>query len=268
VCVAAFTFVEEDVSPNCHHPWFFVRVIKSDLRWRRDNSSLHSLIGVPVVSISRMKCAAVAAACLFAASTSHAVTLLSEGFDDITTLAGGGWSQLNLGVFQGTTSFFQGDPTIFTAQSGPADSYVAANFNNATSPGTINSWLITPSFSTEFAGSVSFWARGDIAPGFSDTIAYGLLNSAPGAAPALAAPTFITAQGAWTQYTVNFAAAGPGTQGRFAMVYTGAADTSNFIGIDTVSVTAVPEPSTWLLMGAGMLGMAGLVRRRSAPSQV
>jgi PEP-CTERM motif len=211
-----------------------------------------------------MKSAAFAAACLFASSASLAQTLLSEGFDDISTLAGSGWSQLNLGVFQGSTSFFQGDPFIFTAQSGAPNSYIAANFNNATDPGVINSWLITPQFSTAVAGSVSFWARGDIAPGFSDTIAFGMLSSAPGAAPAVAAPTFVTAQGAWTQYTLNFAAAGPGTLGRFAMVYTGPAATSNFIGIDTLTVTAVPEPGSWLLMGAGLLAMGASVQRRRA----
>jgi PEP-CTERM motif len=170
-----------------------------------------------------------------------------------------------LSVFQGSTSFFQGDPFIFTSQSGAPNSYVAANFNNATEPGTINSWLITPQFSTATAGSVTFWARGDVAPGFSDTIAFGMLSSAPGAAPAVTAPTFITAPGAWTQYTVNFAAAGPGTLGRFAMVYTGPAATSAYIGIDTLTVTAVPEPGSWLLMGAGLLAMGGLVQRRSRP---
>jgi hypothetical protein len=45
--------------------------------------------------------------------------------------------------------------------------------------------------------------------------------------------------------------------------YVGAADSSNYIGIDTVTVTAVPEPSTWLLMGLGLAGVAA-VRRRTA----
>jgi PEP-CTERM motif len=71
--------------------------------------------------------------------------------------------------------------------------------------------------------------------------------------------------GDWTQYTLSFAAAGAGTLARFAMVYIGSSTTANYIGIDSLTVTSVPEPGTWLLMGAGMLGMAGLVRRRTQP---
>jgi PEP-CTERM motif len=214
------------------------------------------------MTIARLKSTAVAVA-LLAAGSAQAVTLINEGFDNVAGLAAGGWSILNLGVFQGSTSFFQGGPTIFTSQAGAPDAYIAANFNNATSPGYLNTWLVTPQFSTANAGTISFWARGAIEPGFSDTIAYGLVNGLPGSGGSLAAPVTITAQGAWTQYTMNFAAAGAGTFARFAMVYIGNADTANYIGIDTLTVNSVPEPGTWLLMGAGMLGTAGLVRRRT-----
>ena len=36
----------------------------------------------------------------------------------------------------------------------------------------------------------------------------------------------------------------------------------NYIGIDSVSITAVPEPSTYLLMGLGVAAL--LLRRRAA----
>jgi hypothetical protein len=50
--------------------------------------------------------------------------------------------------------------------------------------------------------------------------------------------------------------------GRFAFRYTGEASVANYIGIDTVSVTAVPEPSTYAMMGLGLAALA-LVRRRA-----
>jgi PEP-CTERM motif len=37
--------------------------------------------------------------------------------------------------------------------------------------------------------------------------------------------------------------------------------TVNFGGLTTPSTVAVPEPSTWALMGLGLLGMAWTVRR-------
>ena len=43
----------------------------------------------------------------------------------------------------GSTSWYQGDVSIFTSQAGPADSYIAANFNNAAAGGTIADWLIS-----------------------------------------------------------------------------------------------------------------------------
>ena len=50
----------------------------------------------------------------------------------------------------------------------------------------------------------------------------------------------------------NVPALGAGAIRRLAIVYSGAADTSNCIGIDSLSVTAVPEPQTWLLTAAGL----------------
>jgi hypothetical protein len=63
----------------------------------------------------------------------------------------------------------------------------------------------------------------------------------------------------WTQYNLSVDALGTG---RFAFRYFGEADTLNYVGLDTVSVvTAVPEPSTWAMLGAG-LGLLGLRRRK------
>ena len=62
-------------------------------------------------------CSALALAGL--ASTSYAVNLVSEGFDDITTLPGNGWVLANVSSPSAGTPWFQGDnTTAFTAQSG------------------------------------------------------------------------------------------------------------------------------------------------------
>ena len=58
------------------------------------------------------------------------VCVRSENFDDITTLPGDGWVQINHSTVPGTTGWFQGNGAIFPAQSGGPTSYIAANFLN------------------------------------------------------------------------------------------------------------------------------------------
>ncbi|MBZ2207089.1 choice-of-anchor J domain-containing protein [Massilia sp. R798] len=52
-------------------------------------------------------------------------------------------------------------------------------------------------------------------------------------------------------------------EGRFAFRYTGDADVANYVGIDTVSVLSVPEPSAYLMLGVGLFGLT-MLRRRQA----
>jgi hypothetical protein len=183
--------------------------------------------------------------------------LLTENFDDITTLSGNGWVVNNMSNPVGTTDWFQGNDGAFEAQSGAPDSYIAANFENSLEGGTISNFLLSPEFSMEKSGSVTFWARADIVAGFSDVLSYGLSGS-----PA----TAVTLTGEWTQYTLDFAGLGAGATGHLAFNYLGNADASNYIGIDTFSVTAVPEPSTWLMLGLGLTGLAIRGRRLAARS--
>jgi hypothetical protein len=79
----------------------------------------------------------------------------------------------------------------------------------------------------------------------------------------LSAPTVVgTAD--WVKYSFQIAAQGTGTTARFAVNYVGSADTANYVGIDSVTVTAVPEPSSVLMLGAGLAGLAAWTRRRQA----
>jgi hypothetical protein len=78
--------------------------------------------------------------------TGHAqsAVLLTEGFDNITNLAAGGWSLINVSSPVGTRTWFQGNDGVFQAQSGAASSYIGANWASTGSIGTISNWLMTP----------------------------------------------------------------------------------------------------------------------------
>lgn len=68
-----------------------------------------------------------------------------EGFEDVGHLAQIGWIFRNNSQEPGTTAWYQGDPSVFTAWAGPPDSYAAADADNASGENaTISSWLITP----------------------------------------------------------------------------------------------------------------------------
>ena len=216
------------------------------------------------MSKQRLKRVALACGLSAAAACAQADTLISEGFESFASLSANGWVLLNASSPIGSTSLTSGDIGIFSAHAGSPESYISGNFNNAAVGGNISSWLITPQFSTALTGSVSFFARADIAAGFFDTLRFGINNPVTGDFTGGSLGPAVVLGAAWSQYTLNFAARGAGTTGRFAILYTGPADTSNFIGVDSVVVSNVPEPATWLLMAGGVLGLTALGRRRAA----
>ena len=205
---------------------------------------------------------AAAAVVLFAAATAaHAQFVINEGFNNVAGLAASGWILTNASSPIGSTGWFQGDQTIFTAQAGAPQAYIAANYNNAAAGGTLANWLISPTFSTQDAGSVSFYVRADIFDGFSDKLAWGFSKGGSSFADfSIGSPH--TIGGDWAQVNINFAAQGAGSIGRFAIVYTGPVESANYVGVDTFAV-AVPEPETWALMLAGLAGLGVLKRRRA-----
>jgi hypothetical protein len=223
----------------------------------------------------------IAVAMLTAGSAAQAGVVLTEGFDDITTLAAAGWSFVNNSNPLGTTGFFQGNPGVFSAQSGPDDSYIAANFNNADFGGTISNWLISPTMSLFDGETLSFFTRTDLAS-FADRleVRFSLNGDSMDVGNTVDSvgdfTTLLTTVNAgldplgypsdWTMISAKFSGITPGVgaMGRFAFRYT-VPDTSvngNYIGLDTLTLT-VPEPSSIALFGLALTGLGLIVRRRN-----
>lgn len=197
------------------------------------------------------------------ASAAGAV-LLKENFNNIGTLAD--WAMINNSVPAGQ-SWFQGNSGVFAAQAGPADSYIAANYLSALhGSGTIDNWLITPVFTMSGATQLSFFTRSQTVPGMNDMLEV-RFSSGSGTSPGSFTTLLTTIGGAsaypdsWQQFTANLVGMGAG---RIAFHYLGDAAAANYIGIDTVSIMAVPEPANWLMLGAGMLGLSLLRRKPSS----
>jgi len=67
----------------------------------------------------------------------------------------------------------------------------------------------------------------------------------------------------YTLYAVNFTASSTSTQLKFGSAAGGYLSGGGYF-LDDVTVTAVPEPSQWALMGLGLAAMGALVRRQRA----
>ena len=200
---------------------------------------------------------------------------LTEGFDNITTLPGSGWAIVNNSVAAGSTSWFQGTPAL-TAQSGAANSYIAANFNAAAFGGNISLWLITPLLTLDNGVTISFYtASTQGAPdnlevrystnGASANVGANATSVGDFTNLLLAINPSLTGAGypsSFTGETATISGLAAPVTGRFAFRYD-VPDTStngDFIGLDTVSVSsaasATPEPAT---LSLGLLGLAFLL---------
>ena len=207
-----------------------------------------------------MKKALVALAISGMAMSAQAGALLNEGFEDVGNLASKGWVLNNASTPPGITSgWAQGSPTVFPALSGSSNSFASANYLNAAAGGNLNNWLITPEFSTGINGAtVSFWLRAEAAAGFSDQVAFGISNGSSSLSAFTMTPVMTVGTDGWMRYAATI---GGNSSYRLALQYTGAADFANYIGIDSLEVNDVPEPSTMLSLFAGAMGLA-LARRR------
>jgi PEP-CTERM motif/Cleaved Adhesin Domain len=205
-----------------------------------------------------MKKALAAMAIAAITMSAQAGVLINEGFDNVAGLAASGWTFADASTPGGATpGWFPGTNGVFSEQAGGADSFIAAKFSNAPAGGTVDNWLITPEFDASRGVDISFWLRA-AGEGFTDNIAYGFAGAS---LQTIVSPV---PDSAWTQYTVHVDANTLGTT-RFAFRYFGDADSLNYVGLDSVTVTspggAVPEPASLALFAGGMLALGALRRR-------
>jgi hypothetical protein len=195
---------------------------------------------------------------------------LTEGFEAITTLVPGGWfMQNNSQPGPGATGWFQGSTAAFPSQSGAANSYIAANYDNGTGTSTLSNWLLTPVVTLQNDAQLTFWTRTVDTPVHADRLQVRMsINGSSSNVGTTATdvgdfttllldlnPTYTLAgyPNVWTQFMATLSGLGSPATGRLAFRYfvenggpTGA--NSDYIGIDAVQYacpmpTATPTPT-------------------------
>lgn len=229
-----------------------------------------------------MKIRSVLAAAAFVSatlSTAQAANLLTQDFENFATLAS--WTLTNNSSPLGSTGWFQGNG-VLTAQAGTTDSYIGANFNNATVGGNISNWLILPTLTLNDGDTLSFYTQST--QFFADNLEVrfsgngtssnvGTTSSSVGDFTNLLLeinPTYAATgySSTWAQYVVTMSGLGGPVSGRLAFRYV-APDTStngDYIGIDTISVdeaSTVPEPGTVAMLLGGISILALTLRKNS-----
>lgn len=224
--------------------------------------------------------AALALALSLGAGGSAAADPLTEDFE---TGLPAGWTILNLSQPPGTMGWFQGNESVFPAQQGSPNSYLAANFASGASVSDISTWLILPTSTYQNGDTLSFFTRTAAFSEWPDRleVRFSNVGGTDVGTTAQSVGTFSTLLVSinpnlvvggypenWTQYSASLSGLTGPTTGAFAFRYTVseggiAGINSNYIGIDTVQIGAVPEPGTYVMMALG-LGLVGLMRQRKA----
>lgn len=217
------------------------------------------------MQLSRLIAALLAAAAVGGAHAGE--PLLAEGFEDFASISSKGWFAWNMST-DPAGGWFQGNPGVFTAASGPESSYAAANFLGSAA-GSLSVWLVTPEVQLAGATELHFQVRTEMVDGmpFTDGLRV-LFGEGSSADPANFGKVLMylgSVPPLWIDFTIMLPVLSGVTSGRIAFEYTSPdTETANYIGLDGVSITsAVPEPMTALLMSLGIAGLALQRQRRN-----
>jgi len=209
-----------------------------------------------VARASALVAAFVAAVSLAGATTAFGQAI-TEDFADITTLPGAGWAQTNHSSPVGTTSWFQGNSSVFPSHAGAATAYIGANFNNTSGSGTISNWLFVPTRTLNNGDVFTFYTRTTTGNPFPDRMQVRLSTNGSSTNIGTTAndvgdftnllldinPNLTNEYPeTWTQYTITISGLAGPTSGRIAFRYFvvdggPSGNNSNFIGIDTFTYT-------------------------------
>lgn len=173
-----------------------------------------------------------------------------NGANDTAALKYRGYKIFNMSQPVGTTSWFQGNSTVFNSYNGPSTGYTAANYDNTGSTGNIDNWLIVPKVTggLYYGDSLIFFCRSTniASQNYPDSIRvlYSATDSTPQASSwvelgRFRVPNPPVGQNVWTRK--GFKAPSYGYPGRFAIRYSvvngGVNGTnSDYIGIDALSI--------------------------------
>ena len=188
-----------------------------------------------------------------------------EGFENVGLLPGFGWTFQNASQAPVGSGWFQGDPLRFVAQSGPANSYIAADFGataGASAPETISAWLVSPVVVIGTGSTIRFFTRTESPVQYADRLQVRL--STDGGASVIPTtptdvgsftnllldinPTYATVGGyptVWTQFEITIPQMPDPLPCRVAFRYVveqggPQGSRSNYIGLDTVQIGSAP----------------------------
>jgi hypothetical protein len=207
---------------------------------------------------------ALIAAALCSVTSAFAANLVSNGSFEDDVVAAGTYSDLSSlsgGWTAGSGVIEVRNDLVGTAQDGV--NYVELDSTGNSSMSQTLTTVIGETYELSFyySNRAQSSLNGSLSGGIVTEDSNGLAYVAGGGIVIVTAqPTNTSSDNEWTLYTATFIATSTSTTLSFV-----AEGTSDSFGssLDNVTVTAVPEPAELAMMGAGLLVVAGLARRRN-----